>query len=417
MHRHHRLDRSGPTRLRERGQGTLDLIGVVVVVAALVGAVVLAVGTSDSAIAASVRQNVCTVLTAGQGDCGSTPAVAPAGADSMVPTYLDPALTPQQRAESGRYVALGDSFSSGEGGSAYDPMTDENRAAEAEDYYEAQQGDPPMICFRGGCVESTPDEDPFHNLCHRSEGAYAHHVGAAFDFADGYTFAACSGALTSDFTHPNADNVDDPDRPWAGNDGEPAQLDHLDADTSLVTLTIGGNDANFAGTLSDCIADGINPFASCLDDADERDEVQADIERAIEAMRDVLPQVRERAPNARILVVGYPRFFPPDPGSAWSDGTQIDTVDILAINDLVADMNDEIEDLVAELDAESGGYTYVDVEDAFGGCEIGTPEACMNNIEIRFADGKPDKNGSYHPNDRGHEALAEIVEEAVRDAP
>jgi lysophospholipase L1-like esterase len=185
-----------------------------------------------------------------------------------------------------------------------------------------------------------------------------------------------------------------------------------------VTFTIGGNDAKFADTLTGCIEAGINPFSQCLDDDDERERVEEDIQRAIDNLRELLPQVRERAPNARILVLGYPRFFPEDPGSGWSDGTQIDTEDILAINDLVADMDAQIEGLVDELNEENpGSFQFVDMYDAFNGCEIGTDNPCMNNIEVRFADGKPDKNGSYHPNDAGHDQMAEILEEAIRNGP
>ena len=402
-------------RRGERGQGSLELTGITIVAAVLVGAIVLAVGGSDSRVATAVSSGICKIVTVGQGGCGEVPPATPTATEAGVPTYMDPSLTPQQRAESGEYVALGDSFSSGEGGSAYDPDTDENYASDAEDYYNAQNGDPSTICTRGGCVDTSPEEDPYNNVCHRSEGAYSQQVNQAFDFAGGYTFAACSGAVTSDFTNPNGDNVDDPDKPWEGNDGEVAQLDNLDEDTSLVTLTIGGNDAKFAQTLTKCIEDGLNPFQSCFDDEGEREQAQENIRQAIENMRETLPQIRERAPNARVLVLGYPRFFPEDPGSAWSDGTQIDTDDILAINDLVADMNDDIEALVDELNEDGAGFEYVDVEDAFDGCEIGTDDACMNNIEVRFADGKPDKNGSYHPNDRGHDEMAAIVEEAVRN--
>jgi lysophospholipase L1-like esterase len=396
---------------RQLGQGSLELVGLVVLAALLVGGTVWAVANNGEAIKATVSTKICEIT--GGTDCGGVPEPAPVPSTGTIPTYLDPSLTPEQQAESGEYVALGDSFSSGEGGSQYDPETDENYASEAEDYYDNLDEDgnpqPELYCHQYGCIELpvTQTEPPYVNMCHRSEGAYSQQVNQAFDFAGGYTFAACSGAVTADFTEPNGDN-----------DGEPAQLDNLDEDTSLVTFTIGGNDAKFADTLTGCIEAGINPFSQCLDDDDERERVEQDIQRAIDNLRELLPQVRERAPNARILVLGYPRFFPEDPGSGWSDGTQIDTEDILAINDLVADMDAQIEGLVDELNEENpGSFQFVDMYDAFNGCEIGTDNPCMNNIEVRFADGKPDKNGSYHPNDAGHDQMAEILEEAIRNGP
>lgn len=406
------LERTRRRALRERGQSTLEFVGITVLAAILVTAVVFGTGNGES-VRAGVAQQICKLgqLAGVAGPCVEPPTSDDLPSSSDVPTYLDPNLTPQEQAESGEYVALGDSFSSGEGGSEYDPETDENYQDEVDDYYDNldENGEPQdqLYCHQYGCVSVPPTqfEAPYSNMCHRSEGAYSQGVSETFDFAGGYTFAACSGAVTEDFTSPNDDNQ-----------GEPAQIDNVDEDTSLITFTIGGNDAKFADTLTGCIEAGLNPFAQCLDDDDEQERVEDDIEQAIENMRELLPQIRAAAPNARILVLGYPRFFPEDPGSGWSDGTQIDTEDIREINNLVADMNDQIEDLVNELNEENpGSFQFVDTEDAFDGCEIGTDDACMNNIEVRFADGKPDKNGSYHPNDRGHEQLQQLVEEAIRD--
>jgi len=37
----------------------------------------------------------------------------------------------------------------------------------------------------------------------------------------------------------------------------------------------------------------------------------------------------------------------------------------------------------------------------------------MNNVDVRFRFGGYDRNGSYHPNDRGQARLAELVERQV----
>jgi lysophospholipase L1-like esterase len=402
--------------IRERGQGSTELLGIVVLAALLVGGLVFTVSSSDDHVSSTIRSKICEITSGGEGDCGDV-APLPRLTTTGVPTYLDPSLTPQERAESGRYVALGDSFSSGEGGSEYDPKTDENYADEAEYYWRTHNPDgtqKPTICTyhpqipgdHRACGNDpyAPQEKPYNNTCHRSTQAYPQRVDDEYTFAGGWTFAACSGAVTADFSRPNPSN-----------DGEPAQLDHLDAETSLVTFSIGGNDAKFADTLSGCIAAGLNPFDSCTDD-DEKQAVEDDIDTALENLEKLLPLVRERAPNARILVVGYPRFFPEDPGSEWGDGTQIDHDDILFINSKVKDMDERIGQLVDRLNEEHPhSFEYVDVYDAFAGCEIGTDSPCMNNIELRWADGKPDKNGSYHPNDKGHGKLAQQVEEVIQN--
>lgn len=372
----------------ERGQGSNEFLGIVVVAAISVAALVFGVSTSSPAVRDTVVAKICEITTLGQGACeaGELETLAGPGEDAL-PWFLDPALTPEQAATRGDYVALGDSFSSGEGGSAYEEGTDVDNEAQRDAWEEAQEG-----------------ERPYHNMCHRSTHAFPQQLDDSFDFAGELTFAACSGATTREFTEPNA---------W--NDDEAAQLDHLDETTSLVTLSIGGNDAEFGPTLRDCIFRGLNPFSSCADDAER---IEADIARALENLDALLPQLRERAPNARILVLGYPRFFPEDALDWYADGTIISPDDTRFINDMIARMNAGIEERVAVYNAGSipGNLQYVDVSDAFDGCEIGTADPCMNNVQFWNA-GSFNLSGSYHPNDRGHERYATILEEAIRHGP
>src|SRR4051812_47339303 len=94
------------------------------------------------------------------------------------------------------YVALGDSFSSGEG----------NR--------------------------------PFDGPCHRaqrSDSAYPQELPTLIGYLAPPSFHACTGATIDDvLLHPQ------PKR-----DGQRVQLEYVDASTKLVTLTIGGNDLGF----------------------------------------------------------------------------------------------------------------------------------------------------------------------------
>jgi len=375
--------------------------------AILVAALVLAVAQSDSRVVARVKTELCQITTLGEGDCGEVGTTAAAPVDE-VPTYRDSRLTPLQRALAGQYDTLGDSFSSGEGGSEYLEGTDVNREAQ-EAYYWAthdENGNPKVHLPWWPHV----DVDPFSNTCHRSTLAYAQRLNSTLDFAGGYTFAACSGAVTADFTRPNGQN---PDNPVSGNDGEIPQLDNLDDKTSLVTFSISGNDAGFGMTLAGCLLAGLSPLDSCSDDPNEVAAVEANIDQAMKNLETLLPQVRERAPNARILVVGYPRFFPPERLTSWGDDTLIDSADLTFINDKVKEVDDRIAGLVEQQGGSGDGFEYVDAYDAFDGCEIGTDPPCMNNVEVRFSNGNIDVAGSYHPNDRGQERLAQLVEKQL----
>lgn len=206
------------------------------VAALLVGMASVGVLNSGSDIRGSVAEAICRVATLGNGDCGgpSTATAAQFPADDL-PTYRDPSLTPVQKATKGNYVALGDSYSSGEGGLEYEADTDIDKESLEQRYF-----------------EGTSDSDPYSNMCHRSTKAYGQRVATKYDFTGvRFTFRACSGALLDDFSTKKSEA--DTNKPWRGNDGEDAQEDYVDEDTTLITFSIGGNDADFVGTLQACI--------------------------------------------------------------------------------------------------------------------------------------------------------------------
>jgi lysophospholipase L1-like esterase len=171
-----------------------------------------------------------------------------------------------------RYVALGDSFSAGE-------------------------GVPP---FRKGTNRYLPPR----NRCHRSYRAYPALVAGRRSSPGIWGFWACSGARLRDLT--SANDV---------NPGELAQLDRIalpgrsDSRVDLVTLTLGGNDAQFRQIWLPCfVKHAARILGSCHPDW------RATIGLSIRRLRATLPPVyralRARAPRARIIVLGYPNPFP-----------------------------------------------------------------------------------------------------------
>lgn len=142
-----------------------------------------------------------------------------------------------------RYVALGDSFQSGEGAYDYLPLTDTEQ-----------------------------------NKCHRSANAYPRRLVDNGAVALALDFGACSGAVISDLAVPYAPS----DPPYT--DGT-AQLDRLDSSTKLVTLGVGGNDVGFASILKGCITsalvDLINPFAESSCEKDFGDSLQTNYDALV----------------------------------------------------------------------------------------------------------------------------------------
>lgn len=91
--------------------------------------------------------------------------------------------------------------------------------------------------------------------CLRSDHNYAHDAapGIGLTLRD----ASCSGATTVDMTQPQEVEFGT----------NPPQFNSLDANTTVVSVTIGGNDIGFAEVAESCIT--INPFSHpCLDKYD-----------------------------------------------------------------------------------------------------------------------------------------------------
>jgi lysophospholipase L1-like esterase len=157
-----------------------------------------------------------------------------------------------------RYVAMGDSYSSGAG---IAPVTD------------------------------AP--------CSRSSANYASLVAKQLHYTS-FSDVTCGGATTRDVVHEQVRTGNGP------------QLDALGARTRLVTLTIGLNDENFAfGLLDACVSASRQPSATCRTVLAVPDAtVRSGILKASANVARTIRLIRQRAPKARVLLVGYPRVLP-----------------------------------------------------------------------------------------------------------
>jgi lysophospholipase L1-like esterase len=142
-----------------------------------------------------------------------------------------------------KYVALGDSYSSGTGTRTY-----------------------------------------YDSTCQRSIYAYPyllHNAHPAWTFVD----AACSGAKTGDILN--------------------TQVASVTSDTNWVTYTIGGNDAGFSSVITTCAEPS---WASDCDGA--INQAQAYITNTLPGRLDLVNNaIKSHAPNAKVIVLDYPRLF------------------------------------------------------------------------------------------------------------
>lgn len=284
------------------------------------------------------------------------------------------------------YLALGDSFASGEG--AYDYKS------------------------------STADGQ---NNCHVSFASYAFLLGKQLGYG-GYNSVACSGALLEDVLSPDKAYMgqSQPRKTVSEQDeskytinftpGFIAQWKMSEKHTpKAITVSISGNDIGFGGIIARCVMPG-----ECYKSERSRIEKLNEIEAASEKLGDTYQKLLAAHPEIRIYAVGYPKIINPDGNCAAN--VLLDENERKFANQLVDHLNGMI-----ERTAKSKGVHYVDVSNALAGHQL-----CDNNFDLGvngMTDNydisrdrrqfdffkKPYATESYHPNKKGHELLAAAI--------
>ncbi|WP_328748527.1 SGNH/GDSL hydrolase family protein [Streptomyces sp. NBC_00285] len=249
-----------------------------------------------------------------------------------------------------------------------------------------------------------PDQNGDPAGCDRSDRNYPSLVAVGLglkgaDFKD----VSCSGATIADLAGKQSTE-----------DGtNPAQLKALSHGTRLVTLGIGGNDIGFARTIERCVGMGAlyaltSGFAPEDAPCARRygDGVQDRTEAAGAKLAGALGEIRRRAPEARVYVVGYPAILPSDADRCGREMS-------LAPGD-VTFLREQEQRLNAELRkrAEAAGAAYVDTYTPSEG-----RDACSAQ-GTRWIEPLVPKSpaAAVHPNARGERGMAEAVLRRTRSA-
>jgi lysophospholipase L1-like esterase len=228
-----------------------------------------------------------------------------------------------------QYVALGDSYSSGVGSRVF---------------YEE------------------PGE------CDRSPYAYGPKIAAN----RGYTlnFEACSGAKTTDVNE--------------------KQLGHLSGTTSLVTITIGGNDAGFSNVIINCAL----YYFTCSGAIKESDEF---IEKKLPALLETTyKDISAKATTALVVVLGYPKLF-------TKEGTTCNVNFLTSENEKKMNVAAELLDKVIKARAEAAKFTFVNPTVPFESHEVCSSVEWLNGQSNPLSE-------SYHPNQSGQAEFTSLVE-------
>ncbi|MEC3977811.1 SGNH/GDSL hydrolase family protein [Amycolatopsis sp. H20-H5] len=217
------------------------------------------------------------------------------------------------------YVALGDSYSSGVGAGSYGSS----------------------------------------GSCKRSANAYPQlwanaHAGTQL------TFVACSGARTNDVLN---------------------QAASVNSSTTMVSVTVGGNDAGFTDVITTCT---LNGDQACIDRVNT---AKSYVNNTLPSLLDnVYRTIKSKAPSAKLYVLSYPRFYTV-PGSCSLGLSDTKRTAINSGSDTLAS--------VLSQRASAAGATFVDVRPAFTGhniCSGGT--SYLNSLTFPVDE-------SYHPTAAG----------------
>lgn len=197
--------------------------------------------------------------------------------------------------------------------------------------------------------------------CQRSAYAYPSLIAAARGYA--LTFRACSGADIGAVTT--------------------TQLGALGSATSYVTISVGGNDAGFADVLTECATPW---WAGDCDAA--VDQAQAFIKNTLPGRLSTLySSIRAKAPNAKVVVVGYPRIFM---GEDCNAGTWFSPAEMTRLNQTADLLNSRTSTV-----ASSKGFAFANPTSRFVGHAVCDDVEWVNGLSNPISE-------SYHPNKPGH---------------
>lgn len=197
--------------------------------------------------------------------------------------------------------------------------------------------------------------------CLRSTKAYPSLIAAAKGYA--LNFRACSGAKIADVTN--------------------TQLSALTSSTTHVTMSIGGNDAGFADVLTECALPG---WAS--DCNGKIDGAQNYINNTLSGQLSTLyTSIRSKAPNAKVVIVGYPRIFMGEDCNAFTWFSPAEETRLNQMADLINSKTSAA--------AAAKGFSYANPTSRFIGHAVCDDVEWLNGLSNPIED-------SYHPNVAGH---------------
>jgi hypothetical protein len=300
------------------------------------------------------------------------------------------------------YVALGDSYSSGEG----------------------------LGPFQAGTAVASGKQK---NTCHRSDShAYSDLKPAVvLPAVTDRSFWACSGATVTDIE--NTPGQDKTPQQY----GQISQLSAVGPDTQYITITAGGDDENFGGLGRSCAEGQIHgkiisvSSTPCKTQLDASYALLGDLKAGLETLYSDL--LSGSSPSSELVVAGYPRILPTSFAGLGKVDKQpfctFDHVDgigsigmtvtnAMAVASFIASLNTTISDAVSHVASTNPGriiYSNIYPTSVPRNCKGTTPNATVAGFELSPAGGGIGPGGfvstaTFHPTQAGQLVYANAIE-------
>ncbi len=305
-----------------------------------------------------------------------------------------------------KYLAMGDSFSSGEGAYAYRSPTD---------FY---------------------IDDTTYNLCHQSKKSYPYLIQQAQNF-EWFNSVACSGAMMKDVEFYDAitDYYDKRPQALSGvlNEEKAAQYKLVfspgyvsqfefvrEYSPSIATISIGGNDIGFGDIISTCIinkniSSGLSQ--TCFNDRKDREMLANKIDQKISALAVQYQGIKNSMSGAgpRLYVIGYPQIIRSEGFCGLN--VPLQQSEMYAATALTDYINAAI-----KAAADAAGIRFVNMTNALVD-DTGDYRLCSDKSELAVnglvllgkSTKKPDQwpyySESFHPNQLGQAMMAATIKQ------
>ena len=189
----------------------------------------------------------------------------------------------------------------------------------------------------------------------------------------------------------------------------PPQLDGLPADADLVTITAGGNDLGYIGSMLRLGVAGrlsSHAFSRPLGITLKRRGVprpsEADVDRAATGLVRIVEETRRKAKHARVLLVDYLTVVGPD--TRYERATPFDETALEELRRL----GDQVADVFTRAATRSGAE-LVAMSRRSSGHALGSSDPWVTALPARL---RPSVLvGAFHPNSAGMLAVADAVAE------